>query len=84
MFMANFAIVGTQKGRGMWSYFSTFTMSNKGHHPSFISLYSFFFGSPHPALGLFWPADMDMDEVIREDMVQAVKYGENKKGKKKV
>jgi len=25
---------------------------------------------------------MDMDEVIREDMVQAVKYGENKKGKK--
>ena len=23
-----------------------------------------------------------MDEVIREDMVQAVKYGENKKGKK--
>ena len=45
---------------------------NKGHHPSFISLYSFFFGSPHPALGLFWPADMDMDEVIREDMAQAV------------
>ena len=57
-------------------------MSNKGHHPSFISLYSFFFGSPHPALGLFWPADMDMDEVIREDMVQAVKYGEKKKGKR--
>ena len=25
---------------------------------------------------------MDIDEVIREDMVQAVKYGENKKGKK--
>ena len=59
-------------------------MSYKGHHPSFISLYSFFFGSPHTALCLFWPADMDMDEVIREDMVQAVKYGENKKGKKKV
>ena len=57
-------------------------MSNKGHHPSFISLYSFFFGSLHTALGLFWPADMDMDEVIREDMVQAVKYGEKKKGKR--
>ena len=55
---------------------------NKGHHPSFISLYSFFFGSPNTALGLFWPADMDIDEVIREDMVQAVKYGENKKEKK--
>ena len=25
---------------------------------------------------------MDMDEVIRENMVQAVKYGENKTGKK--
>ena len=25
---------------------------------------------------------MDIDEVIREDMVQAVKYGENKKEKK--
>ena len=47
-------------------------MSNKGHHPSFISLYSFFFGSPHRALGLFWPADMDMGEIIREDMAQAV------------
>ena len=57
-------------------------MSNKGHHPSFISLYSFFFGSPHTALSLFWPANMDMDEVIREDMVQAAKYGENKKRKK--
>ena len=47
-------------------------MSNKGHHSSFIFLYSFFFGSPQTALGLFWPADMDMDEVIREDMAQAV------------
>ena len=47
-------------------------MSYKGHHPSFISLYSFFFGSPHRALCQFWPADMDMDEVIREDMAQAV------------
>ena len=47
-------------------------MSNKGHHPSFISLYSFFFGSPHTALGLFWPADMELDEVNREDMIQAV------------
>ena len=27
-------------------------------------LYSFFFGSLHTALGLFWPADMDMDEII--------------------
>ena len=25
---------------------------------------------------------MDMDEVIREDMAQAVQYGENKKGQK--
>ena len=45
---------------------------NQGHHPSFISLYSFLFGSPHRALGLFWPADMDIDELIREDMIQAV------------
>ena len=55
-------------------------MSYKGHHPSFISLYSFFFGSPHTAL--FWPVDMDMDEVIREDMAQAVQIW-RKKGKKK-
>ena len=47
-------------------------MSYKGHHPSFIALYSFFFGPLHTALGLFWPADIDMDEVIREDMAQAV------------
>ena len=47
-------------------------MSNKGHHSSFIFLYSFFFGSPHTALGLFWPADMDMDEFIRGNMAQAV------------
>ena len=33
---------------------------------------SFFFGSLHTAPCLFWPADMDMDEVIREDMAQAV------------
>ena len=57
-------------------------MSNKDHHPSFISLYSFFFGSPHTALCLFWPADMDMDEVIIEDMAQAVQIW-RKKGKKK-
>ena len=68
MVMANLGVMGTQKGRGMWTYFRTFMMSNKGHHPSFISLYSFFFGSPHTALGLFWPADMDMDDFIREDM----------------
>ena len=47
-------------------------MSNKGHHSSFIFLYSFFFGSPQTALGLFWPADMDMDEFIRGNMAQAV------------
>ena len=72
MIMANLGVVDTQKGRGMWSYFRTFMMSYKGHHPSFISLYSLFFCSPHTALCLFWPADMDMDEVIREDMAQAV------------
>ena len=43
-----------------------------GHNSSFISLYSFFFGSPHTALYLFLQADMDMDEVIREDMAQSV------------
>ena len=47
-------------------------MSNKGHHSSFIFLYSFFFGSHHTDLSLFWPADMDMDDVIIEDMAQAV------------
>ena len=72
MVMANLGVVSPQKGRGMWSYYRTFMMSNKGHHPSFISLYSFLFHSPHRALGLFWPADMDMDEVIRQDMAQAV------------
>ena len=67
MFIENLEVVGTQKGRGMLSYFRTFMMSNKGHHPSLISLYSFFFLSSHRALGLFWPADMDMDEVNREE-----------------
>ena len=33
---------------------------------------SFFFGSLQTALSLFWPVDMDMDKVIREDMAQAV------------
>ena len=47
-------------------------MTNKSHHPTFIFLYSFFFGSPHTALSLLWPVDLDMDEVIREDMAQAV------------
>ena len=42
----------------------------------------FFFGSLQTALSLFWPVDMDMDKVIREDMAQAVQYGENKNGKK--
>ena len=32
----------------------------------------FFFGSPHTAFSLFWPEDMDMDEVIRVEMAQAV------------
>ena len=35
-------------------------------------LYSLLCGSPYRALGLFWSADMDMDEVNREDMIQAV------------
>ena len=37
MFMAKLRVVGTQKGRRMWSHFRTFMISNKGHHPSFIS-----------------------------------------------
>ena len=56
-------------------------MSYKGHPPSFISLYSFFFGSPHTVLCLFWPADMDMDEVIREDVAQAVQIWREKEWK---
>ena len=56
-------------------------MSNKGHHSSFIFLYSFFFGSPQTALGLFWPADMDMDEVIREDTAQAVQIWRKQESK---
>ena len=32
----------------------------------------FFFGSPHTYLSLFWPAEIDTDEVIIEDMAQAV------------
>ena len=72
MVMANLGVVGPQKGRGMRSYYRTSMMSNKGHRPSFISLYSFFFGSLHPALSLFWPADMDMGEVIREDLEKAM------------
>lgn len=38
MVVANLGMVGTQKGRGMWSYCRTFTTSNKGRHPSFMSL----------------------------------------------
>ena len=53
-----------------------------GHNSSFISLYSFFFGSPHTAFSLFWSTDIDMAEAIREDMPRLNKYGENKKGKK--
>ena len=33
---------------------------------------SFFFGSPHRALSLLYPADMNMDEVIREEMAKVV------------
>ena len=33
---------------------------------------SFFFASPHTALSLSWPAGKDMDEAIREEMVQVV------------
>ena len=47
-------------------------MTNKSHHPTFIFLYSFFFGSPYAALSLFCPVDMDMDDFIREDMAQTV------------
>ena len=47
---------------------------------------SFFFGSPHTALSLFWPVDMDMDELIREDMAQAVRIWrkEERKEDKKI
>ena len=58
-------------------------MSNKDHYSSFISLYSFFFGPLHTALGLFWPADIDMDEVIREDMAQAVQIWSKQEWKDK-
>ena len=33
---------------------------------------SFLFGSPNTAFSLFSPADVDMDEVIKEDIAQAV------------
>ena len=56
-------------------------MSNKGHHPSFISLYSFFLGSSQTTLSLFWPAEMDMDEVIRKDMAQALQIWKKKTNK---
>ena len=46
--------------------------SDKGHHPSLMSRSAFFFDSPHTALSLFWPADMDMHEVIRENMAKGV------------
>ena len=42
---------------------------------------SLFFGSPHTALSLFWPADMDMDEVIREEMAQAVQIWRKQESK---
>ena len=63
---------GHTKGQGNVILLKNIMMNITGHHHSFISLYSFFFGSPHTALSLFWAADMDMDEVIREDMAQAV------------
>ena len=42
---------------------------------------SFFFGSPHPALSLFWPADMGMDGVIREDTAQTVQIWRKQESK---
>ena len=63
---------GSTKGRGMWSYYRIFMMSNKGHYSSVVFHYSFFFASPNTALSLSCPADMDMDEAIREKMAQAV------------
>ena len=41
MVMANLGVMGTQKGRGMWTYFRTFMTSNKGHHPSFTQYAAF-------------------------------------------
>ena len=73
MVMENLAMVGPQKGRGMLSYNRAFrwwvTRATNLHSCPYDS---FFFGSPHTALSLFWLADMDMDEVVREDMTQAV------------
>ena len=42
---------------------------------------SFFFGSPQTALSLFWPEDIDMDEVIREDMAKGVQIWRKKERK---
>ena len=56
-------------------------MNIKRPHPSFISRYSFFFGSSQTALSLFWPAEMDMDEVIRKNMAQALQIWKKKKNK---
>ena len=42
---------------------------------------SFFFGSPHTALSLFWPIDMDMDEFIREDTAQTVQIWRKQESK---
>ena len=39
-------VVGTQKGRGMWSYFKTFMTSNKAPHPSFIQYTAFMYSFP--------------------------------------
>ena len=41
----------------------------------------FFFGSLQTALSLFWPVDMDMDKVIREDMAQAVQIWRKQESK---
>ena len=47
-------------------------MSIKVYHPSFMSHNAFFFDSPHTALSLFWPSDIDMHEVIRVNMAKGV------------
>ena len=46
-----------------------------------MPLYLFLFCSPHTALSLFWPTDMDMDEVIREDTAQAVQIWRKQESK---
>ena len=46
-----------------------------------MPLYSFLFCSPHTALSLFWPIDLDMDEFIREDTAQTVQIWKKQESK---